>query len=387
MTDTRPAPSIDGWLLILFLVLIGFGLIMVASSSMVISDKQFGYPFHYLIKQAVFVAMGLIGAIVLMRVPTSVWQTRSLLLLGLAVGMLLVVLVPGLGRIVNGSRRWLNLGFIGFQVSELVKLCAFIYLASYIARFQGDVRTTFQGFVKPMILLGVMALLLLMQPDFGAAVVITSVFFGVLFLAGARLLPFLLIIFIAAGLLGALAVLSPYRLARLTTFMHPWQHAFSSGYQLTQSLIAFGRGGWLGVGLGNSIQKLYYLPEAHTDFIFAVIFEELGLVGALSLIALYAAIVWRILVLGRDAILKVQLFNGYFSYAIALWFTFQVVVNIGVCTGLLPTKGLTLPFVSYGGSSVLVNCLVIGVLLRISSEVRASTSKQRRARASVGSMA
>lgn len=381
MTNARSTPSIDGLLLTLFLVLIGFGLVMVASSSMVISDKQFGYPFHYLIKQAVFVGMGLIGAIVLMRVPTDFWQSRSLLLLGMAVGLLVLVLVPGLGRVVNGSRRWLNLGFIGFQVSELVKLCAFLYLASYIARFPEDVRTSFQGFIKPMILLGVMALLLLMQPDFGAVVVITAVFFGVLFLAGARILPFILIILVAAGLLGALAVLSPYRMARLTTFMHPWAHAFSSGYQLTQSLIAFGRGGWFGVGLGNSVQKLYYLPEAHTDFIFAVIFEELGLIGALCMIGLYVAIVWRILKLGREAILKFQLFNGYFSYAIALWFTFQVVVNIGVCTGLLPTKGLTLPFVSYGGSSVLVNCLVIGILLRISADVRAPQVRQRRVNA------
>lgn len=387
MSENRPLLSIDGVLLVLFLLLIAFGLVMVASSSMVISDKQFGYPFHYLIKQVIFIGMGLMGAAVLARVPTSFWQARSLLLLGLAVGLLLLVLVPGLGRVVNGSRRWLNLGFIGFQVSELVKLCAFVYLASYIARFLDDVRTTFLGFIKPMAVLAVMALLLLMQPDFGAVVVIAAVFFGVLFLAGARLLPFMLLILIAAGLLATLAVLSPYRMARLTTFMHPWQHAFSSGYQLTQSLIAFGRGGWFGVGLGNSIQKLYYLPEAHTDFIFAVIFEELGLVGALGLLALYVAIVWRVLLLGYQAIKQSQWFNGYFSYAIALWFTFQVFVNIGVCVGLLPTKGLTLPFVSYGGSSVLVNCLVIGFLLRISSEVKSVSVRVDRARASAGRVA
>lgn len=387
MSENRSLLSIDGVLLVLFLLLIAFGLVMVASSSMVISDKQFGYPFHYLIKQVIFIGIGLMGAAVLTRVPTNFWQARSLLLLGLAVGLLLLVLMPGLGRVVNGSRRWLNLGFIGFQVSELVKLCAFIYLASYIARFLDDVRTTFLGFIKPMAVLAVMALLLLMQPDFGAVVVITAVFFGVLFLAGARLLPFMLLILVAAGLLAALAVLSPYRMARLTTFMHPWQHAFSSGYQLTQSLIAFGRGGWLGVGLGNSIQKLYYLPEAHTDFIFAVIFEELGLVGALGLLALYVAIVWRVLSLGYQAIKKSQWFNGYFSYAIALWFTFQVFVNIGVCVGLLPTKGLTLPFVSYGGSSVLVNCFVIGFLLRISGEVKSVTVRAGRARASVGRVA
>jgi cell division protein FtsW len=372
--------SIDGILLALFLVLIATGLVMVASSSMVISDKQYGYPFHYLVKQSVFVLSGLCAAWVIAQVSSEFWCQRSLTILGLGIVLLIIVLIPGLGRVINGSRRWLNLVVIGFQVSELVKLCAFIYLASYVVRFRELITQSVFGFVRPLILLGVMAILLLLQPDFGALVVITTVFMGILFLAGARILPFLILIALVGVLFVALAVLSPYRLMRLTTFLHPWQHAFSSGYQLTQSLIAFGRGGLWGVGLGNSIQKMYYLPEAHTDFIFAVIFEELGLAGSLVLLSLYVAIVWRIILLGKAALDKAQVFSGFFCYAIGLWIAFQVFVNVGVCTGLLPTKGLTLPFVSYGGSSVLVNCLVIGLLMRISYEVRTQSTRSGRAK-------
>lgn len=358
----------DGTLVVLTSLLIAFGLVMVASSSMVISDGQYGYPFHYLLKQAIFLAMGFAGAFVMTRVPQHYLLKYSLIILGIGLLLLCVVLIPGIGRVVNGSRRWLNFGFIGFQVSEIVKLCAFIYLASYISRFQAEVKETLKGFFKPMILLALIALLLLREPDFGALVVITSVFLGVLFLAGARTGPFLLLIVGVAGLFSLLIVVAPYRMARLTTFMNPWHNAFGSGYQLTQSLIAFGRGGWVGVGLGNSIQKLFYLPEAHTDFIFAVISEELGFLGELALMVLFAILVWRIFYIGRRAMGKGHIFSGYFCYATALWFAFQVIVNVGVCSGLLPTKGLTLPFISYGGSSILVNCLVMGIIMRASYE-------------------
>lgn len=365
----------DSMLLTITLLLIAFGLVMVASSSMVIADRQFGAPFYYIIKQFIFIAAGLVGAFVLTRVPTAFWSRYSFGFLILGMLLLMVVFVPGFGRVINGSRRWLNFGFIGFQVSEIVKLCAFVYLASYISRFREQVQTELLGFIKPMLLLGVMAVLLLLEPDFGAVVVISAVFMGVLFLAGARLWPFLVLICVVAGLLASLAILSPYRMARLTTFLHPWQDAYSSGYQLTQSLIAFGRGGWLGVGLGNSIQKLFYLPEAHTDFIFAVISEELGFIGELGVLGLFSLLAWRIFYIGKHALANAQDFMGYFCYAIALWFIFQVVVNIGVCAGLLPTKGLTLPFISYGGSSILVNCLVMGIVLRAAFESNMSTSK------------
>ena len=364
--------SIDTPLLSFTFMLIAFGLVMVASSSIVISDQQYGYPFHYLFKQAIFVGIGIIGAVIASRVSQQFWQEHSLLILGLGLLLLFIVLIPGIGRVVNGSRRWLNFGIIGFQVSEVIKLCAFIYLASYISRFQEQIQQQLQGFVKPMILLAMIAILLLAEPDFGSVVVITAVFLTVLFIAGARIWPFLLLIMVVVGLLALLAMVSPYRMQRLTTFLNPWQHAYSSGYQLTQSLIAFGRGGWLGVGLGNSVQKLFYLPEAHTDFIFAVISEELGLFGELGLLSLYALLVWRIFYLGRRASFSHNTYVSYFCYAIALWFSFQVIVNIGVCSGLLPTKGLTLPFVSYGGSSILVNCIVIGILMRAVSETNTS---------------
>ncbi len=379
LTSKRQPPfSIDVPLLVLVLLLIGFGLVMVASSSMVISDQEYGYPFYYLIKQSIFIGAGLIGAALMLLVPTEFWQKNSLMIMGIGLLLLLVVLVPGIGRVVNGSRRWLNFGFIGFQVSEVIKLCAFIYLASYISRFSEQVTTQLRGFIKPILLLGIIAILLLLEPDFGSVVVITAVFLAVLFIAGARILPFLCLIALVVGVLALLAVVSPYRMQRLTTFLNPWQHAYSSGYQLTQSLIAFGRGGWHGVGLGSSIQKLFYLPEAHTDFIFAVISEELGLIGEVGLLALYAALVCRILYLGRRALAQHNTYVSYFCYAIALWFSFQVIVNVGVCTGLLPTKGLTLPFVSYGGSSILVNCIVVGMLLRAASETHCSSSAPRR---------
>lgn len=358
----------DSTLLVLTLSLIAFGLVMVASSSMVISDGQYGYPFHYLLKQAIFLGMGFVGAFIMSRIPQHYLLQYSLIILGVGLLLLCIVLIPGIGRVVNGSRRWLNFGFIGFQVSEIVKLCAFVYLASYLSRFQNEVKDTLKGFFKPMILLAIIALLLLREPDFGAVVVITSVFLGVLFLAGARIWPFLLLIIVVAGLFGLLIVIAPYRMERLTTFMNPWHNAYGSGYQLTQSLIAFGRGGWMGVGLGNSIQKLFYLPEAHTDFIFAVISEELGFVGELALMVLFSGLVWRIFYIGRRAMSNGHIFSGYFCYATALWFAFQFIVNVGVCSGLLPTKGLTLPFVSYGGSSILVNCLVIGIVMRASIE-------------------
>lgn len=367
--------SLDVPLVIWVLLIVAFGLVMVASSSVVISDHEYSYPFHYLIKQLIFIGMGFVGAVLVLFVPQDFWRNHSLMIIGIGLLLLMIVLIPGVGRVMNGSRRWLNFGFIGFQVSEIIKLCAFIYLASYISRFQEEIIAQIKGVVKPICLLGLIAVLLLLEPDFGSVVVITAVFLAVLFIAGARLLPFLLLILLVVAALALLAIISPYRLERLTTFLNPWQHAYSSGYQLTQSLIAFGRGGWDGVGLGNSIQKLFYLPEAHTDFIFAVISEELGLVGGLVLLGLYVALVARILFLGRRALSIDNMYVGYFCYAIALWFSFQLIVNVGVCTGLLPTKGLTLPFVSYGGSSILVNCIVVGMVLRGASETQTG-SKQ-----------
>src|SRR3990167_8096745 len=326
----------DPWLLSIALTLIFFGLLMVSSASMVISDRIYHEPFHYMLRQLIFFVTGFGIAFAVTRIPLAFWEEMSFVLLLLCFVLLLAVLVPGIGKVVNGSRRWIHLGFISLQVSELVKLLAILYLAGFLQRHLQEVQTQMSGFIKPLFFFGIMGVLL--------------------FIAGARLLPFLVMLSGVVLAMIALAITSPYRLQRLTTFINPWLHAYSSGYQLTQSLIAFGRGGMFGVGLGNSVQKLFYLPEAHTDFIFAVIGEELGFFGELCLIALFAVLITRIISLGQRALKQEQLFAGFAAWGIGLWMGLQTLINIGVNVGLLPTKGLTLPLISYGGSSVWVTC-------------------------------
>lgn len=360
----------DRWLIGLTIALLLFGLLMVASASMVISDRQFGYPFHYLWRQGLYLVIGLLFAFAATRIPTAFWQRVSVPLLFISLFLLTIVLIPGIGRVMNGSRRWLYLGVITLQVSELMKLAALLYLASYLQRHAEAVQTQVGGFVKPLLFLGLMALLLLLEPDFGATFVLSAMFLVLLFVGGVRLSWFVLLLFLAVAALGSLAIFSPYRLQRLTSFLNPWHSQFGSGYQLTQSLIAFGQGGFFGVGLGNSLQKLFYLPEAHTDFLFAVIAEELGLVGAIALMLLFAALIVYILRIGRHAARANAMFSAYVAYGAATWLGIQGMINIGVNAGVLPTKGLTLPFISYGGSSMLVNCLVIGIILRIAYETQ-----------------
>ncbi len=359
----------DLYLIMTVLGLLSFGLLMVGSASMVISDRMFHTPFHYLIKQAAFVFLGLIGAWGVTRVPLSFWYKYSRECLLLSLFFLLLVLIPGLGRMVNGSRRWLNLGFCSLQISEFVKLSVVIYLSGYLTRYADSIKASLGTFLKPMVVLSVVALLLLMEPDFGGLTVISIVFLSLLFLSGGRLTPFIVIVVLVVSLMAALAVMAPYRLLRLTTFLHPWDHAYGSGYQLTQSLIAFGRGGWFGVGLGNSIQKLHYLPEAHSDFIFAVIAEELGFAGEMLLILLFTCLAIRLVQLAREADSRNMLFSKYVCYGVAVWISIQAMINMGVTAGVLPTKGLTLPFISYGGSSILVTCITIGIVLRVSYEL------------------
>lgn len=366
----------DRWVVIATLSLLAFGIIMVASASMVISDRQYGYPFHYLIRQFIYLLIGLLAAWVATRIPIKLWQKFSGYLFIASFFLLLVVLVPGIGRVVNGSRRWINLGFITLQVSEVVKLCVILYLASYLQRYQNQIQTDIKGFLKPLLLLGVLSVLLLLQPDFGAVAVIMFTCLALMFIAGVRLWPFMVLFALVVAAMVLLAVMSPYRLQRITTFLNPWHVAYGSGYQLTQSLIAFGRGGVFGVGLGNSIQKLFYLPEAHTDFLFAVIAEELGLVGELLLVGLFTLLVVRIVAIGRKAQYGGLLFSAYVCYGVAFWLGMQAMINMGVNAGMLPTKGLTLPFISYGGSSMLVNCAVIGLVLRIAYECRFTSTEQ-----------
>ena len=279
--------------------------------------------------------------------------------------------MPGIGRHVNGSVRWIGFGPIGIQVSELAKLVAIIYMADYLTRRNIEVQTQISGFLKPMILLGLMSLLLLKEPDFGASTVIMATALGMMFLAGARFWQFLMLLGSVAAALAALAFSSPYRLERLTAFLNPWSNEYASGYQLTQSLIAFGRGGWFGVGLGDSVQKLYYLPEAHTDFLFAVFAEELGLIGVLVVICLFGIMIWRGFVIAKRAHLQKNLFGAFLGYGLSLWMAMQAMINMGVNSGVLPTKGLTLPLMSYGGSSMVVMLIVIGLLFRIDYETKA----------------
>lgn len=359
----------DRWVLLSTLALVVFGLVMVTSASMVVSDRLYHTPLHFLFRQGFFVTSGLGIAWLMTRIPLHFWEERGHPIFIICLLLLVVVLIPGLGHVVNGSRRWIRLGFMSFQVSEAVKLLAILYLAGYLQRHQDEVRRSISGFVKPMIFLALMGFLLLLEPDFGATSVIAMTFLSLLFIAGARLVPFIGMFSVVLTLMVTLAITSPYRLRRLTSFVDPWLHAYGSGYQLTQSLIAFGRGGVFGVGLGNSVQKLFYLPEAHTDFVFAVIAEELGLLGELLLLGLFVLLVARMIQVGMQALKQYQYFAGYVLWGIALWLSFQAAINIGVNIGLLPTKGLTLPLISYGGSSMWVSCAAIGIALRAAFEV------------------
>lgn len=358
----------DRWIFLSVCAILGLGLLMVTSASMVISDRQYGYPFHYLARQAIYLGLGCLLAIVCTRIKLVYWQRIGGYLAVASVLLLIIVLIPHVGKVVNGSMRWVSIGPLSLQVSELAKMFIVIYLAGYLVRREDEIKTRVRGFLKPLLFIAVIAALLLQEPDFGTTVVIVVTALGLLFISGVRLWQFAILLALAIAAMAALAVSEPYRILRLTTFLHPWADQYNSGYQLTQSLIAFGRGGIVGVGLGNSIQKLFYLPEAHTDFLFAVLAEELGLVGELAVVALFTILIGRVLYIGFHAFLQNKNFNAYLAWGLGLGLGIQVMVNMGVNAGILPTKGLTLPLMSYGGSSMLVNCMTIGILLRVAYE-------------------
>jgi cell division protein FtsW len=365
-----PPLPYDLWLIATVLLLLGFGLLMVASASIEVSDHQLHQPFYFFYKQLIYMFIGIVMGSIVVQFEMEFWEKTGGMVLVSVMMLLALVLFPGIGHSVNGSTRWIGLGPVGIQVSELAKIAVVIYMASYLYRFNQDIKISFIGFVKPMGVLTIILALLMREPDFGAAVVIIATALGMMFLAGMRLRYFIGLLIVVLVSLAFLAISAPYRLLRLTSFMNPWEHPFNSGYQLTQSLIAFGRGGWFGVGLGNSIQKLFYLPEAHTDFLFAVIAEELGLLGVIAVITLFSFLIAKIFLIGRRAQRLGQHFSGFVAYGIGLWFVIQFTVSMGVNSGLLPTKGLTLPLMSYGGSSMLVNCITIAILLRIDYENR-----------------
>ncbi len=350
--------------------IIAMGLLMVASSSMVIADRLYQQPFYYLYRQLLFLGIGLGLILVLLRIDTDyLYKIRNALLLT-TFFLLILVYIPGLGKTVNGSTRWINLIFFRMQVSELAKFCFVIYLAGYMARHQEALLDSSSAFWKPILLVGGVALLLLLQPDFGAAVVILITTMGLLFLSGVKWWRFAILVAMALLVVGLVSLSAPYRIQRMTTFLNPWASQYGSGYQLTQSLIAFGRGGWFGVGLGESVQKLFYLPEAHTDFLFAVLAEEMGLLGVLVMMSLYALLIVRGFKIAKTAIVSANFFSGYMAYGMTLLLSIQCLINLGVNAGALPTKGLTLPLMSSGGSSLLVCCMMLGIILRIDHENR-----------------
>jgi cell division protein FtsW len=348
------------------------GLVMVASASLNVAERLTGDPFFHFERQLLSALVGCAFAGAMLLVPISLWQRAAPVLLIGSFLLLVLVLIPGLGHEVNGSRRWIRLGPVNFQPSEIVRWLLLTYVAVYAVRHQTELKSSAQGFFKPLAVLLVASLLLLVEPDFGAAVVLCVTGTAVLFVAGARLRDFLTVCAIGGAGIAALAMSSGYRLQRLTAFLNPWADPFNSGFQLTQSLIAIGRGEWFGVGLGSSIQKLFYLPEAHTDFVFAVLAEEFGLLGVVVVVVAFLALVLRSLKLSRLAADAGMPLHACIAAAFGVWLGLQAFINIGVNMGLLPTKGLTLPLMSYGRSSMLVTLAWIGMLLRVHHEVASS---------------
>jgi cell division protein FtsW len=374
----RARLGLDGWLLFAAGCLLLWGLVMVASASVAQAEKLTGEPFYYLWRQLMFAGFGLVAGLAVYCVPTQQWQQSSWLLLLLAIFLLVLVLIPGVGIKVNHARRWIDLELFRLQASEPARLALIIYLASYIARRQSELQNSLSGLLKPLALLLIPALLLMLEPDFGSTVILFGVAFLMLFLGGAPVLYFAVLLLGGGLLLGGAALMESYRVERLMNFTNPWANIEHGGWQLAQSLIAVGRGEWFGVGLGNSVQKLLYLPEMHTDFIFAILAEEFGLLGVSLLIGLFCTLVWRGFAIGRDAEQRNALFHAYLCYGLSGWLALQTLINMAVNMGLLPTKGLTLPLVSYGGSSLITVCALLALILRVDYENRVATEEARR---------
>ena len=375
-SPTAPRAEIDMTLFWSVVLLLSLGLVMVYSSSIAMSEaeKMTGYRMHYfLMRHAIYLTLGVVVAFMAFQIPVALWQRLALPLFVLGGLLLVLVLIPGIGREVNGSRRWISLGFMTMQPSELMKFFVVLYAADYTVRkaaFMHDFKKGFLPMLAVMVFTGAM---LLREPDFGALVVITAIAMAVLFLGGLNWRVFAGLVVLLAGAFVVLIIFSPYRLQRIVGFMDPWADAYGKGYQLSHSLIAFGRGEWLGVGLGGSVEKLFYLPEAHTDFLLAVIAEELGFAGVAVVLALFVVLIYRAFAVGREAMMREKYFAALVAQGIGVWLSAQAFINMGVNMGVLPTKGLTLPFLSYGGTGIVMNCLAVAVLLRIDAENRAGS--------------
>ena len=363
-------PELDWVLLSSVVFLLGFGFVMVSSASMPVADKTYGAPFFFVLRHAVALGLALTAALVVFAVPVRWWEHAGTGLFFVGLILLVLVLIPGLGRSANGATRWIPLGPFNLQSSEFMKFFSVLYVAGYLVRRREEVATQLIGFLKPMILMVVAAILIMAQPDFGTTAVLLATVLGLLFLGGVQIGYFFALGSLLLLAMAALVISSPYRWARVISYLNPFDDPFDKGFQLTQALIAFGRGEWLGVGLGNGIQKQFYLPEAHTDFLMAVIGEEFGLFGTALVVAAFAGLVWRAFRLGLRAHRAGRPFEAYLAQGFGLGLGLQALINIGVNVGLLPTKGLTLPFMSYGSNSLIVACMAVGLLLRIDLEVR-----------------
>ena len=375
----------DNWagslLLVLASALIAVGVDAISSASISLSEVKFGNEWHHAIRHLSYLAVGVTLGFFAYLLPLNVWRQTSPWLLMLAFALLVLVLVPGVGRVVNGSQRWIPLAGFTLQPSEFAKFALVLWLSGYMVRHGEELRTVLRGLLKPILVLILFALLLLSEPDFGATVIILGTAFGMLFMGGARLSYVLGLVVSAVAIMAGMILMAPYRMQRLMAYQDPWSDPFGSGFQLIQSLIAYGRGEWLGVGLGNSVQKLFYLPEAHTDFVFSIWAEETGLVGAVAVIILFAVFVGRIVFMGYRFLLESREFEAYCCFGFALVFAGQAFVNMGVSSGLLPTKGLSLPFIRYGGNSLMMSCVTVGLLLKLErSQIAATTKVQARRR-------
>jgi cell division protein FtsW len=380
---TMQAPvHLDNWVLIPALLLLAMGIVMVGSASIAIAEGQGASSYHYLARHLIFIAAGVFIALSFRVIPMAFLERISRPMLALSVLFLLIVLVPGIGHTVNGSTRWIRLGVVNFQVVEAVKLMVIIYLAGYLARKAQRVQSRFFDTFKPLLFAGLLSAILLVQPDMGSAAIITAIVAGMVWLAGAAWRHIFVLGLLTLPAFG-FAAMEPYRLRRIVSFMDPWADPFASGFQLTQALIAVGRGELFGVGIGASIQKLFYLPEAHTDFIFAVLAEEYGLAGVIAVLVLFLLLVTRIMVIGIVAHRNGKAFSGFVAYGIGLWIGLQAMVSVGVNLGVLPTKGLTLPLISSGGSSMLMTLLALGIVLRIKYELDKDNAPYFRKKASL----
>lgn len=363
----------DRWLLVIVGLLLAIGMMVIASSSIEFSSRMFGAPLAIISRHLVYLTIGLVAAYIVSSLPLMLWQKFDRLLLMIGTVALVLVLVPGIGSQINGSWRWFRIGPVGIQPSEIMKWFMILFVAGYLVRQREGV-SSFTGLMKPIFIMVCVLGLLLLEPDFGAAVVLICVVMGMMFLGGANFIQFLGLAILGVMLVGTLAYSASYRVARLMAFLDPWssENVYGSGYQLTQALIAMGRGEWFGVGIGNSMLKLFYLPEAHTDFVFAILGEEYGLVGVLTVLGLFTALITRIFYIGIQAERRKMTFNAFVCYGTAIQLSVQTIINMGVNIGLLPTKGLTLPLLSYGGSSLVVTLCTLGLVLAISNEVQST---------------